>query len=82
MQPETSNRTGRREPTQPVNVLQLDDALLKIQTVCAVTGLSASTIRRGVVDGSFPKPVKRGTRCTRWVSRDVSAWLKAQKVAV
>lgn len=54
--------------TQTIQALHIPEALLKIQTVIAVTGLSASTIRRKVAAGEFPAPVKDGTRCTRWVA--------------
>lgn len=63
---------------QPLHALQIADALLKIQTVISVTGLSESSIRRKVVLGKFPQPVKHGTRCTRWVAGDVTAWLRAK----
>ncbi len=81
MQPDTtsSNRPrANREFTQPLQALQIADALLKIQTVTAVTGLSESSIRRKVAAGIFPQPVKDGTRCTRWVAGAVSNWLHAK----
>ena len=65
-------------PTQPLLAAQLADALLKIQTVCAVTGLSASSVNRKVADGSFPAPIKLGRRCTRWKSGHVTCWIRAQ----
>lgn len=68
-----------RAELQPLQVLQLPDALLTVRTVCAVSSLSESSIRRGVAVGTFPAPVKRGKRCTRWVSSDVTAWLRAQR---
>lgn len=78
--PSTVTKSGRA-PSQPLQTLEIPDALLKIQTVCAVTGQSESSVRRGVAAGTFPKPVKRGTRCTRWVAGSVSAWLQSQKTA-
>lgn len=70
--------TAPRATAQPFHVLQIADALLKIQTVIGVTGLSESSIRRKVADGKFPLPVKDGTRCTRWVAGDVTNWLRAK----
>ncbi len=67
-----------RQSLQPVHVLHVPEALLKVQTVIAVTGLSESTIRRKVAGGQFPAPVKDGTRCTRWVAGQVSDWLRAR----
>jgi prophage regulatory protein len=69
-----------RVTTQPLHALQIADALLKIKTVTAVTGLSESSIRRKVNAGQFPQPVKDGSRCTRWVASGVSAWLHAKGV--
>lgn len=62
--------------TQPIEILQSPDALLKIKTVVAVTGLSETTIRRKIQDDGFPEPVKYGTRCTRWRAIDITEWLK------
>ncbi len=67
-----------RTAAQSVNALLCADALLKIQTVIEVTGLSESSIRRKVRVGEFPKPIKDGTRCTRWVAGSVSNWLRAK----
>lgn len=66
-----------RPSAQPLNVLNVPEAHLKLSTVVAVTGLSESTIRRRIADGAFPRPIRHGKRCTRWVSRDVAAWLQA-----
>lgn len=63
---------------QTIQALHIPEALLKIQTVTAVTGMSESTIRRRVAEGKFPAPVKDGTRCTRWVAGQVSNWLRAK----
>lgn len=80
MQPDTASRRYNRAPAQTLQALHIPEALLKIQTVTAVTGLSESTIRRKVDDGKFPQPVKDGARCTRWVAGAVSNWLRAKAV--
>ena len=74
----TRKQRVKRDSTQPLYALQIADALLKIKTVTAVTGLSESSIRRKVAAGQFPQPIKDGTRCTRWVAGSVSAWLHAK----
>lgn len=61
--------------TQPVEAALVPDALLRIQTVTALTGLSVSTIYRMVASKQFPEPRKLGARCTRWRAGDVTAWL-------
>lgn len=51
-----------------------------VQTVAAVTGLSASTIFRKLAADppQFCAPIRLGKRCTRWKSACVRAWLAAQ----
>lgn len=69
--------TGRRGE-QPLSALHIPEALLKIQTVVALTGMSEASIRRRVREGKFPRPTKTGgMRCVRWVAGEVSSWLKA-----
>lgn len=63
---------------QPLSVLQVDDAQLRLATVVAVTGLSPATIYRKVRAGEFPAPVRRGTRCSRWPAGKVRQWLTAK----
>lgn len=82
MQPNTATtapeRRPRRAATQTLDSLKIPEALLRISTVTAVTGLSESSIRRKVAAGQFPPPVKDGLRCTRWVSQSVVNWLRKQ----
>lgn len=78
----TSQRRPKREPSQSIYAVEIADALLKIKTVIEVTGDSESSIRRGVRAGTFPAPVKNGTRCTRWVAGDITNYLRSRaKVA-
>lgn len=67
-----------RGSAQTIDALRIPEALLKIQTVTAVTGLSESSIRRKISIGEFPAPVKDGPRCTRWVAGQVSQWLRSK----
>jgi prophage regulatory protein len=76
MQPQASK--PNRQHRQTVAAAQIPDARLKIQTVIEVTGRSESSIRRMVAAGEFPAPIKDGTRCTRWVASDVTAWLRSR----
>ena len=81
MQSDKFSARHNRAPAQTLQALHIPEALLKIQTVIAVTGLSESTIRRKVAEGKFPAPVKDGTRCTRWVAGNVTNWLRAKVAA-
>lgn len=70
----------RARPTQPLHVAQVADALLRLSTVEAITGLGKSTIyaKLKANDGSFPKPIRLGSRCTRFKAGDITAWLAEQ----
>lgn len=82
MQPVTVADTSAPKPpkgnSQSLDALQLQDALLKMQTVTQATGLSSATIYRKTAAGEFPDPVRLGTRCTRWRAADVRAWIAVQ----
>jgi prophage regulatory protein len=73
--PPNADKQSRRTPPQPVDTVNVPGALLKKPTVEVVTGLSGSTIDRKVKDGTFPAPVKLGSRCTRWPADAVREWL-------
>ena len=68
----------QRRGAQPLHVVQLAEALLRISTVEAISGLSKSTIYAKAAKHEFPQPIKLGARCTRFRAADVMAWLAAQ----
>jgi prophage regulatory protein len=79
MRPDEAKSSQKRaQPRQTVLTAQIPEALLKIQTVVELTGLSQSSIRRKVAEQKFPAPVKDGPRCTRWVAGSVLAYLRRQ----
>lgn len=63
---------------QPLAAVSVPDALLKVATVTAVTGLSTASVYRKARAGQFPQPVRLGARCSRWRAAEVQAWLAAQ----
>lgn len=69
---------ARNKPHQLIHAAQIADALLRLRTVQDLVGLSKSTIYALVARDAFPQPIRRGARCTRWRSADVTAWLQAQ----
>lgn len=75
----TGNRKSRQP--QPLDVVQLDDALLKVETVSAITGLSRTTIytRMSATPPTFPQAIRQGKRCTRWRAGDIKAFLQSLK---
>ena len=78
--PATGCSTARRSTEQPASTLHIPGALLLPAVTAIVTGLSIPTLYRKcrAQPQEFPAPVKLGTRCTRWRSDDVRAWLTAQ----
>ncbi len=51
--------------------------MLRLREVIRETGLGGSTIWAKVADGTFPKPVRFGARCTRWPAAEIEAWKAA-----
>lgn len=65
--------------SQPLGAARLPNALLVIDTVCAVTGTDRPYIYRATAAKKFPAPVRLGnSRQLRWRSSDVEAWIAAQ----
>ena len=52
--------------------------ILRLLAVKDRTGLSRSTIYRGVSQGTFPKPVSLGVRAVGWVEAEVQEWVQRQ----
>ena len=74
LQATAATKKSRRCEPQPLHVVQLEDALLKLQTVRATTGLSTSSIYRLEKLGEL-MPVRIGARCTRWPAASVRAFM-------
>ncbi|MDZ5457897.1 helix-turn-helix transcriptional regulator [Azohydromonas lata] len=70
--------TKPRQSRQPLQAAENPDALLLVQTVTALTGMSTSTLYRKMAADQFVQPIRLGTRCTRWRAGDVTAWLRQQ----
>lgn len=67
----------RKSPDQPLSAAKIDEALLKLRTVQALTGLGKTSIYERIKAGEF-KPIRLGNRCTRFRASAVQAWLQAQ----
>lgn len=52
---------------------------LRMDDVVASTGLSESTIRRNVKNGTMPASVALTTRCVGWWEQDIEAWTNQQR---
>lgn len=60
---------------QPVSVISVDGALLKLSTLAAISGQSLSTLHRAAKSGVLVL-TKRGTRCTRVRAEDARKYLQ------
>jgi prophage regulatory protein len=60
-------------------IIRFDDALLRIDLVKALTGLSRTTIYTRMAEDppTFPKAIRQGKRCTRWRAGDIRAFLQS-----
>jgi prophage regulatory protein len=54
---------------------QLIDRILRPREVARITGLSRTTIWRGVNAGTFPRPVRITSSTIGWCQTDVADWL-------
>ena len=50
--------------------------IMRMPEVCQFTGLGKSTIYKKLADGSFPAPVRLGSRAVGWRSGDIVEWLE------
>ena len=66
--------------TQPLTVLSIDGALLRLDTLCAIAGESKATLYRAAAAGKL-KLVKNGSRYTRIRSQDARAYLESRGVS-
>ena len=75
---QTDTAHTKAKPTQPLEAIHVDDALLRLETVKAITGLSRTTIysRMSETPPTFPQAIRQGNRCTRWRAGDIKAYLQ------
>jgi prophage regulatory protein len=57
----------------------MNEQLLRLPAVLAVTGLTRSTLYRLAKSGDFPQPIKLiGGRASAWLLSAVNAWIQAR----
>lgn len=61
---------------------QIREALLRLQSVKAVTGLGRSSIYALEASGSFPKRVAIGPRAVAWKSSEIQSWVNSRQTKV
>ena len=57
------------------------EKLLRLPGVVKQTGLRRAAIYARIAEGSFPSPVKIGTRAVAWPESEVQAWIAERIVA-
>lgn len=67
------NGTATLPPSEPEHD---DDTMLRMVEVVRLTGISDSTIKRMVIDGRFPKPMRLSPRRIGWQAREVKVWIR------
>ena len=70
-----TNRATRRKVPQTLDVINHPGAHLRLDVVLSLAGVSRSQFYRLIAEGSAPKPLRFGPRCSRWLSGDVSKFL-------
>ena len=58
----------------------MEQHILRLPTVKAVTGLSRSTIYLRMSEGSFPRQVNLGSRAVGWLASEIQHWLDERVV--
>ena len=58
----------------------MEQHILRLPTVKAITGLSRSTIYLRMSEGSFPRQVNLGSRAVGWLASEIDHWIE-EKVA-
>lgn len=60
----------------------MENKILKVREVQAVTGLSRSTIYAEIAKGKFPKQVKlTGVRSVGWRASAIAEWIESRQQA-
>ncbi|HJO44222.1 MAG TPA: AlpA family transcriptional regulator [SAR324 cluster bacterium] len=53
----------------------MEQHILRLPNVKAITGLSRSTIYLRMSEGAFPRQVNLGSRAVGWLSSEIQQWV-------
>jgi prophage regulatory protein len=67
------------QPGAALLAASVRDVLLRIDNVCAITGLSVPTIYRLMSRIKFPRPVKITSTARAWRLSEVTAWVDSRE---
>jgi prophage regulatory protein len=54
----------------------MEQMILRLPKVKAITGLSRSTIYLRMSEGTFPKHISLGSRAVGWLKSEVNTWME------
>ena len=54
----------------------MEQMILRLPKVKAITGLSRSTIYLRMSEGKFPKHISLGSRAVGWLESEISDWME------
>ena len=54
----------------------MEQQILRLPNVKAITGLSRSTIYLRMSEGTFPKHISLGSRAVGWLKSEVNTWME------
>ena len=54
----------------------MEQMVLRLPKVKAITGLSGSTIYLRMSEGAFPKHISLGSRAVGWLKSEVNTWME------
>lgn len=73
---ELNGLAGDHTPTPSPEPEPQDDTMLRMGEVVRLTGISDSTIKRMVIDGRFPTPMRLSPRRIGWKAGEVKSWIR------
>ena len=67
------------EPHRELLAASAPEMLLRIDSVCAITGLSPATLHRLKAVGDFPRPVKITGYARAWKLSEIMGWIESRE---
>jgi prophage regulatory protein len=69
---------GDTEPNAKLLAAALREMLVRIDTVCSITGLSTQSVYRLMSQGNFPHPIKITTHARAWRLSEIMHWIDSR----
>jgi len=67
------------KPGSALLAASVRDVLIRIENVCAITGLSVPTIYRLMAKRIFPRPLKITASARAWKLSEITAWVESRE---